>query len=206
MRTNPCYEALRSSKLTLKLLQASALSFLPLPYPTDPPDVLQLVFTRPPGERPYTRSSHTMGLPKAIQEEARDERTCRNRTSGWCPDRRGNLECPCRLGHRQAHHRSRPPRAEVRNALGTRDSTRGGGLPHRGWPSPRRLVASLSGGKEDGNRAPRPQGSKAPLRGDSSGMWRRGQTSWCSTTAVAALLKESVYPLATSSRWILLRP
>src|SRR5215203_1749683 len=74
----------------------------------------------------YTRRTHTMGLPKAIQKEAWSERTYRNRAGAWCPDRRGNLNHPCRLEHRTAHQRSWPPRAEVRNALGTRGSARGG--------------------------------------------------------------------------------
>src|SRR5215213_1436858 len=114
----------------------------------------------------YTRRTHTMGLPKAIQKEAWSERTYRNRAGAWCPDRRGNLNHPCRLEHRTAHQRSWPPRAEVRNALGTRGSARGGELPHRGRPALGRLVASFSAGKEDGDCPPRPQGSKAPLRGD----------------------------------------
>src|SRR5215208_7156744 len=117
----------------------------------------------------YTRRTHTMGLPKAIQKEAWSERTNRNRAGAWCPDRRGNLDHPCRLEHRTAHQRSWPPRAEVRNALGTRGSARGGELPHRGRPALGRLVASFSAGKEDGDCPPRPQGSKASLRGDSSG-------------------------------------
>src|SRR5215216_3389604 len=122
-----------------------------------------------PGMGSYTRRTHTMGLPKAIQKEAWSDRTYRNRAGAWCPDRRGNLQCPCRLEHRTAYQRSWPPRAEVRNALGTRGSARGGELPHRGRPALGRLVASFSAGKEDGNCPPRPQGSKASLRGDSSG-------------------------------------
>jgi hypothetical protein len=134
-----------------------------------------------------------MGLPKAIQKEAWSDRTYRNRAGAWCPDRRGNLHCPCRLEHRTAYQRSWPPRAEVRNALGTRGSARGGELPHRGRPALGRLVASFSAGKEDGDRPSRPQGSKAPLRGDSSGTLEEGSKRTPLRPPRAGLLRGKIH-------------
>src|SRR5215212_11585444 len=141
----------------------------------------------------YTRRTHTMRLPKAIQKEAWSERTYRNRAGAWCPDRRGSLDHPCRVEHRTAHQRSWPPRAEVRNALGTRGYARGGELPYRGRLALGRLVASLSAGKEDGDCPPRPQGSKAPLRRDSSGSLEEGSKCTPLRPPRAGLLRGKIY-------------
>ena len=57
-----------------------------------------------------------------------------------------------------------------------------------GW-----LVASFFAGKEDGDRPPRPQGSKVPLRGDSSGSLEEGSKRTPVRSPRAGLLRGKIH-------------
>src|SRR5215212_3472742 len=140
------HESLRSFKPTLKLVQASALSFLSLPYPADLP-----------------RLKLGLSIPYLV----------------WDPILGGRIPWGYRRLSRRRHRAKgrigtglvlgAPIAGATLTTLAAWSSARGGELPHRGRPALGRLVASFSAGKEDGNCPPRPQGSKASLRGDSSG-------------------------------------
>jgi hypothetical protein len=71
-----------------------------------------------------------MSLPKAIQKEAWSERTYRSRAGCLVPRSPGQPSLPLPPGAPHGASALLAPGAEVRNALGTRGSARGGELPH----------------------------------------------------------------------------
>src|SRR5215204_1747747 len=156
------HESLRSFKPTLKLVQASALSFLSLPCLADLPR-LKLGLSIP-----YLVWDPILGgrIPWGYRRLSRRRHGAKGRIGTGlvlgAPIAGATLTT---LAAWSTARRISAPGPRERKFVTPWEL----GVPHRGRPALGRLVASFSAGKEDGDCPPRPQGSKASLRGDSSG-------------------------------------